>query len=98
MSLGNLNWIIGAIGVFCSFLFGYIGYRNGLKKESTENGKNDGVLMSDIGYIKSGVDDLKRKQEMSEARHYGLADRVSKTEESVSYAHKRIDEIKGATK
>jgi hypothetical protein len=85
--------IISVAGVVCSIIFGYIGYQRGLKKDSSDDGKTSGVLMSDIGYIKSGIDDLKRKQETSEMRHYALAERVTKTEESLKSAHHRIDEI-----
>ena len=57
--------------------------------------KNSGTLLSDIGYIKSGVDDLKRKQETSELRHYALVERVTKVEESAKSAQHRIDKIEG---
>ena len=86
--------LIGVIGTVCGVIFGYIGYQRGLKKDSTDTGKNDGVLLSDVGYIKSGIDDLKRKQELTDERHYALAERVTKVEESAKQAHHRIDEIK----
>lgn len=49
--------------------------------------------MSDIGYIKAGIDDLKRKQEAAELRHFALAERITKVEESSKQAHKRIDRL-----
>lgn len=81
--------LVGLIGTICSIAFGFIGYRQGAKKENMQTG----TLLSDIGYIKSGVDDLKRKQETSEDRHFVLAERVTKVEESSKQAHKRIDEV-----
>jgi peptidoglycan hydrolase CwlO-like protein len=89
----NLIAYVGVVGTICSIIFGYIGYRKGLQKESTESGKSSGALMSDIGYIKAGIDDLKRKQESAETRHYALAERVTKVEESSKQAHKRIDRL-----
>lgn len=62
-----------------------------MKKECSNAGKTDGSLSSDVGYIKSGIDDLKRKQETSEGRHYALAERVCIVEESTKQAHKRIN-------
>jgi membrane protein implicated in regulation of membrane protease activity len=49
--------------------------------------------MSDIGYIKAGVDDMKREQKESNERHYALVERVTKVEESTKSAHHRIDEL-----
>jgi hypothetical protein len=85
---------VGVAGTICSIVFAYVGYQRGAKKESSDDGKTSGTLMSDIGYIKSGIDDLKRKQETSEMRHYALAERVTKVEESAKQAHHRIDELR----
>ncbi|EPR11472.1 hypothetical protein [Ruminiclostridium papyrosolvens] len=87
----NVLVAISVAGTLSAIIFSYIGYRNGLKKESTDTGKNSGTLISDVGYIKAGVDDLKRKQETSEERHFALAERVKGVEESAKSAHKRID-------
>jgi len=94
MEIGSILALIGAAGTICAVIFGYLGYQKGIKKDYKDDGKNSGALMSDIGYIKSGVDDLKRKQETSELRHYELCERVSKVEESSKQAHLRINELK----
>lgn len=83
--------LAGLIGTICSVVFGFVGYRQGTKKENIETG----TLLSDVGYIKSGVDDLKRKQESSDERHFTLAERVTKVEESSKQAHKRLDTMEG---
>ena len=49
--------------------------------------------MSDIGYIKSGIDDLKKKQDTTDERYLGLIERVKGTEDSVKSAHHRIDSL-----
>ncbi|WP_024833845.1 hypothetical protein [Ruminiclostridium josui] len=87
----NVLVAISVAGTLSGIVFSYIGYRNGVKKESSDAGKNSGTLISDVGYIKAGVDDLKRKQETSEERHFALAERVKGVEESAKSAHKRID-------
>jgi hypothetical protein len=86
--------MLSAVGIICGVVFGYLGYQKGVKKECKDDGKNSGTLMSDVGYIKAGVDDLKRKQETSELRHYALVERVAKVEASTEQAHKRINEIR----
>lgn len=77
------------IGVFISWLV----FARQKKKDTEKEGENRGVMASDIGYIKAGVDDLKR--ETRETRHDmgELSTRVARCEESCRQAHKRIDEI-----
>ena len=86
MEIGSIIALIGAVGAICSIIFGYAGYQKGIKKDCKDEGNNTGSLMSDIGYIKAGIDDLKRKQEAAELRHSALAERVTRVEESVKSA------------
>lgn len=80
-------FIISIAGVFCTVIGTVLGYRNGLKKE----GHAEGSLRSDIGYIKSSVDDLKNEQRNFNGLHYELAERVTRVETSDKSAHHRID-------
>ena len=79
--------LISLIGVGCTILGTWLGYRNGLKKE----GNAEGSLRSDVGYIKSSVDDLKTEQRNFNSLHYELSERVAKIETSDKSAHHRID-------
>ena len=85
----DITLIISLAGVCCTILGTIFGYKNGLKKE----GHAEGSLRSDIGYIKSSVDDLKNEQRNFNGLHYELAERVAKVETSDKSAHHRIDGI-----
>lgn len=80
--------IVAALGVGIAWAT----FFKNTKKATADEGENKGVLASDIGYIKAGVDDLKR--EIREIRHEvgELSTRVARCEESCKQAHKRIDE------
>ena len=52
-----------------------------------------GVMASDIGYIKAGVDDLKREGRETRTDVRLLSERITRCEESCKQAHKRIDEM-----
>jgi hypothetical protein len=91
MQTESIIALVGVVAAIFGIVFGYLGYQRGLKKDSAQNG----ALMSDIGYIKAGIDDLKRKQETYETRHFALVERVTKVEESTKQAHKRIDRLEG---
>ena len=85
--MADLATIIGILGAACTVLGTWLGYRNGLKKEYNA----DGSLQSDVGYIKAGVDDLKKEQRSLNQMHYELAERVGRVEESAKSAHHRLD-------
>ncbi len=90
----NPTWMLSLCGVISSFLFGYLGYRRGKTADWGARGETKGTILSDIGYIKAGVDDLKREQKDTLARLSQLAERLSRCEESCKQAHKRIGELK----
>jgi len=50
-------------------------------------GKEYGVMLTEIGYIKSGVDDMKRKMEQSDKRYTDLTSRVTALEEKMAIYH-----------
>ena len=87
-------WWISLGGVIVSFLFGYLGYRRGKREDWSFRGETKGTILSDIGYIKAGVDDLKREQKDTLSRLAELGERLSRCEESCKQAHKRIAELK----
>ena len=89
MTVSEILAILGGLGTLAGFCFAFAAYKAGLKKDGSTNG----TLMSDVGYIKSGVDDLKRKQEQSDERHYALSERVTAVEASAKQAHLRIDRV-----
>lgn len=85
--------VLGIGGTVCTIVFGYIAFRRNNKNDDTAEGKKDGVLLTEIGYIKSGVDDIKRKQEKEDERHLKVVERLSVVESSAKQAHHRIDEL-----
>ncbi len=95
------NWIAAAVAVIggiCGILFGWAGWRREEKEEARYGVKEDGQLLSDVGYIKSGVDDLKRRLERQEETNMEFQSRLSAVEAGVKQAHKRIDELVHGTK
>lgn len=87
---------IGALLSAVSVVLGIAGFFIGRLSASKADGKQDGVILTEIGYLKSGVDDIKRKIEEDDTRYYKMAERVAAVEQSVKQAHKRIDTIGGS--
>lgn len=85
--------VLGVVGTLCAIVFGYIAFRRNNKSDNAAEGKKDGVLLTEIGYIKSGVDDIKRKQEKEDERHVQVVSRLTAVEASAKQAHRRIDNL-----
>ena len=85
--------IIGVLGTISSILFAYLAFKRNNKSEDKSEGKSQGVLISDVGYIKSSIDRMERSLEKVEDRYHDLFNRLVKVEQSNESAHKRIDEI-----
>ena len=79
--------VAGVAGV----VFGIVAIARNRRQDSTEDGKTAGSIMSELGYIKSGVDDVKRKQEKSDETIMGFLKDLTAVQESAKQAHKRID-------
>ncbi len=86
--------ILSIISLVCAIVFGYLAFFRNRKKDDTEEGRTSGTLLSDIGYIKSGVDDIKNEQKEQRKTNIEVVSRLTAVEESTKQAHKRIDEIR----
>jgi len=87
------NWIsliVGAAGI----IFGLVTLFRNKRHDDTEEGRNNGTILSDIGYIKAGVDDIKSEQKEQRKTNIEVVARLTAVEESTKQAHKRIDELK----
>lgn len=72
--------------------------RRSAAKADNEEGKTSGTILTEIGYIKSGVDDIKRHQEKQDDQYLDLRQRVTTVEASAKQAHKRLDNIEATCK
>lgn len=59
--------------------------------------KRDTTVLSEIGYIKSGVDDIKAEQREQRKTNTEFVSRLTAVEASAKQAHKRIDTLEGHT-
>jgi len=88
-----LTAVIGAVGGLCAIAFGYATYKRNRKADDSSEGKESGTLFTEIGYIKSGIDDIKRKQDKQDERLLQISERLTAVEASSKQAHKRLDKL-----
>ena len=87
-----------SIGLVCTIVGGIIGYLSFIRnkaKDDTAEGRQNGVILTEIGYIKSGIDDIKAEQREQRSINTEHASRLSAVEASAKQAHLRIDRIEG---
>ena len=80
--------IISVVSFISSFIFAYLTFKKEINKDITLNAKNEGSLLSDIKYIKSGIDKLEEKLERVEISYIDLLQRVIKLEEIIKLKRK----------
>ena len=79
--------IIGVLGTILGGVLSYAAFHRNSKKDSEEEGKSSGTMLTEIGYIKGGIDRIERKQDAQDARYIGMAERMSAVETSAQSAH-----------
>ena len=87
------GYVIGIIGGIASIVFAYLAFSRNKKKDDEGQGQQLGTIQSDLGYVKSGIDDIKAEQREQRNINVSLTSRVTAVEESTKQAHKRIDHL-----
>ena len=89
------NVLIGIVCAILGALLSWLAYPRNMKKDSNDAGRETGIVLTELGYIKSGVDDVKTEQREQRKTNTEIISRLSAVESSAKQAHKRIDRIEG---
>lgn len=84
---------LSVVSTVCAIAFGYAAFSRNRKKDTSDEGKNTGVMLTEIGYIKSNTDSIMRKQEKQDEQHLQVVERLSAVESSAKQAHHRLDRL-----
>ena len=93
MSYELLISLIGLIGALSSIIFSYLAFKSSNKKDDKEEGKAEGVMISDIGYIKACVDRLEKNFNKVDELYKNISERVIKLESSLTNLSLRIEQL-----
>ena len=83
--------VIGLIGTISSICFAYLAFRRNHTFDTKKDAKTEGVLISDIGYIKSSIDRMEGKLDRVETNYQNLLTRIVKVEEAQNALEKRLE-------
>jgi hypothetical protein len=87
-----------SIALLCSLVGGAIGvltFTRNKAKEDRSEGHQHGQMYAELGYIKSGIDDIKTEQREQRQFNTETATKLATVEASVRQAHLRLDRLEG---
>lgn len=93
MATVTFTTVLSIISTICAIVFGYMAFARNKQKDDTEEGSDKGTMLTEIGYIKGGIDDIKAEQREQRKTNTEFVSRLTAVEESTKQAHKRIDRL-----
>lgn len=87
-----------SIALLCTIVGGFIGvatFARNKSKDDKSEGQQSGQMLTELGYIKSGIDDIKSEQREQRKINTETATKLAAVEASAKQAHRRIDRIEG---
>lgn len=88
ITIGLLCTVVGAI-------IGYMSFVRNKAKDDRNEGQQSGQMLTELGYIKSGIDDIKTEQREQRQINTKTATELAAVKASAKQAHLRIDRIEG---
>lgn len=90
--------ITSLVASISGIAFALFSFRRNQRADQKKEGRHEGTMLSDIGYIKACVDRVEKNIGIVDERYRNVAERLAKLEESMRNAEKRLDELgqKGA--
>ena len=93
--MSEYSWLFGAIGTLLGIIISYAAFLRNSKKDSSDEGRETGQVLTEIGYIKANTDEIKAEQRRQQETNIQLITRLTAVESSTKQAHKRLDRIEG---
>lgn len=87
-----------SIGLACSVIgavIAFVGMRRNKSKDDKTEGQQNGVMLTELGYIKANTDEIKAEQREQRKINTEMYSRMSAVEASAKQAHLRIDRMEG---
>lgn len=89
MESSKILSFISIIGTFFNIIFTFVSSYRNIKIDNKQTAKNEGILISDIGYIKSSIDRIEKTFNKLEEKYNNLEIRLNKVEQKIDDDIKR---------
>ena len=84
------------ISIVCTIfgsLLSYLKFGRSRDKDMQSEGRQDGVMLTELGYIKANTEDIKSEQKEQRKINTEVYERLASVESSAKQAHHRIDHL-----
>ena len=83
----SISVLIAVIGVVLSIITFVAGRQSSAKNQ----GLQDGQILTELGYLKSNTDEIKKRLDEEDHRHIETIQKLAELDSSLKSAHKRLD-------
>ena len=92
-----MTWIeaLGIAGTACAIIFGYLAFSRNKRTDDSSEARQDGQVLTELGYMKSGIDDIKTELREQRQTNVITESRLTAVDASAKQAHHRIDRLEG---
>lgn len=88
-----MEWVIGVACSVLGAVVGYLGFTRNKANDNRDEGKQDGVILTELGYIKANTDEIKAEQKEQRKINNEVLTRLTAVEASAKQAHFRLDHM-----
>jgi len=95
--MDEIKDLISTLAIIMGMVFGIVALFRNKKADDSGDGQKMGMIMSDLGYVKSNTDEIKAEQQRQRDTNTNFAVELARVDASTKQAHKRLDEHIGAS-
>ena len=85
--------IISLVTSLLSITYTFIAFKKTEKEDLKQEGKNEGIILSDIGYIKGCVERVEKNFYLMDEKYQVMVERISKVEEGLDITKKQVESL-----
>lgn len=93
MKMEIIVTIVSLCASMSSIIFALVAFKKSERQEHKKEGKNKGIILSDIGYIKACVDRVEKNLNKVDERYQDVVERLAKVEEATSNMKRQVDTL-----
>ena len=93
MEFDIMSVLLGMLGTVLGIIFSYVAFLRNRDKDSKSEGRQDGVMLTELGYIKANTEDIKAEQKEQRKINNDVFERLASVESSAKQAHHRLDRL-----
>ena len=93
MDKKELITILGLLISISGMLIALITFTRKEKRNNHQDGKNQGIIISDIGFIKACIERIEKNLTIVDERYRNVVERLAKVEENLENIHQIVDNL-----